>query len=148
MSGGSYEYVMGVLSDSSGNPRSGNSTSSNSGFNGIVYASGNNTEKTDGIAFPNSKYYDLYLQSQFNGSDSTNMKLCTLETCGGHALNETASWYNDYAFFVNPEYPWFVRGGSFDSDILAGAFSSHHYFGGDSNYGSWRSVLVAGNGAK
>ena len=78
MSGGSYEYVMGVLSDSSGNPRSGYSTSFNSGFNGTVYDSGNNTEKTDGIAFPNSKYYDLYLQSQFNGSYSTNMQLCTL----------------------------------------------------------------------
>ena len=147
MSGGSYEYVMGVLSDSSGNPRSGYSTSFNSGFNGTVYDSGNNTEKTDGIAFPNSKYYDLYLQSQFNGSYSTNMQLCTLETCGGHALSETASWYNDYADFVVPGYPWFLRGGIYNDGALAGVFGSNSDYGFAIDYSSWRSVLVVGDGA-
>ena len=147
MSGGANEYVMGVLSDSNGNPRSGYSTSSNSGFNGTVYDSGNNTEKTDGIAFPNRKYYDLYLQSQFNGSYSTNMQLCTLETCGGHALSETASWYNDYANFVDPEYPWFLRGGNYNNGANAGAFFSNYGHGHVLNTYSWRSVLVVGDGA-
>ena len=147
MSGGAYEYVMGVLSDSNGNPRSGYSSSWNSGFNGTVYDDGADNSYTSGIAFPNSKYYDLYLQSQFNGDYSTNLQLCTLETCGGHALNETVNWYSDFADFVDSEGPWFERGGNGGGDVSAGAFDVNDVVGNGGNNGSWRSVLVWGDGA-
>ena len=140
MSGGSYEYVMGVLADSSGKPRSGNSTDYNSGFNGTVYNEGADEAYTLGVAFPASKYYDLYMNSD-------PMTACNGGVCYGHALSETANWYNDYAYFVNSDFPWFMRGGRYGDGAVAGAF----YFGSDNGYAydrsSWRSVLVVGYGA-
>ena len=115
-----------------------------SGFNGAV-GSG---EVTSGIDFPPSKYYDLYFQSQFNGGIVSNMMLCTIETCGGHALKETAQWYNDVPNFVNQEQPWFVRGSGHLDGALAGAFSSYNGSGGAPYDNlSWRSVLIVGDGA-
>ena len=88
MSGGAIEYVMGNLG---------------------------NTISLSGIGtLPASKYYDLYSSSQFNESFITNMELCTIETCGGHALFEVADWYNDSQYFPSSSIPWFVRGGLYD----------------------------------
>ena len=135
MSGGATEYVMGVLSDIDGNPRA-----QFSGFNGVRY----NSTITDGILFPESKYYDLYLESQFSGNSETNITFCTLELCGGYALYETVNWYNDLVEFVNPQFPWFFRSGLSNHDVSVGVFYSG-YGGGNSAYGvSWRSVLVVG----
>ena len=116
MSGGAYEYVMGVSADSSGNPRSGYDSSINSGFTGMLR---DGTTYT-GITFPDSKYYNLYTGSSYTG----------------HALTETNGWYNDDAYFVDSNYPWFIRGGYFISNTSAGEF----YFNGsggnaNSNYG-------------
>ncbi len=117
MSGGAYEYVMGNY---------------------------NNTANTTYFpTLPSSKYYDVYLASQFTGSYSTNMTFCTLATCGGHALNETRAWYNDNANFVNSSYPWFVRGGYHSNSRSAGAFFSHYSYGDATSSHSWRGVLVA-----
>ena len=49
MNGGAAEYVMGVLLDSDGKPRSGYNISANSGYNGKLE---DGTEKTDGLALP------------------------------------------------------------------------------------------------
>ena len=116
MSGGSWEYVMGNFGN----------TSLHSGF----------------TIFPESKYYDLYLSSQFTGDFDTNFELCTLETCGGYALYETANWYGNYAYFVDFGYPWFFRGGYYSDGSRAGAFGADIYDGGSNNFISWRSVLV------
>ena len=140
MSGGAWEYTMGVLSDSNGNPRSGNSTSYNSGFNGIIYDSGNNTEKTDGILFPTEKYYDLY-------TTTDKLTACGGSICYGHALSETSSWYGDYAYFVSASDPWFLRSGAYFNGAGAGAFYSDYGYGDASIGDSWRSVLVVGDGA-
>ena len=102
MSGGAYEYVMGVLADPNGKPRSGYSSSENSGFTGML----NDGTTYTGIAFPDSKYYNLYTGSSYTG----------------HALTETAGWYSDDAYFVGTSYPWFVRGGSFNFSTRAGVF--------------------------
>ena len=140
MSGGAWEHTMGVLSDSNGNPRSGNSTSYNSGFNGIIYDNGNNTEKTDGISFPTAKYYDLY-------TTTDKLTACGGSICYGHALSETSSWYGDYAYFVSASSPWFKRGGLYVNGAYAGAFNSYDDDGRAKDYYSWRSVLVVGDGA-
>ena len=102
MSGGSEEYVMGVFADTNGKPRSGYSSSYNSSFTGML---DDGTTYT-GIAFPDSKYYNLYTGSSYTG----------------HALTETKNWYSDYADFVVSDSPWFRRGGYFNSSASAGVF--------------------------
>ena len=110
MSGGTLEYVMGVFADTNGKPRSGYDSSYNSGFTGML----NDGTKYTGIAFPDSKYYNLYTGLSYTG----------------HALTETKEWYGDNASFVNSSIPWFIRGGRYHNSTLAGVF----YF--YSNYGS------------
>ena len=111
MSGGTWEYVMGIFADTNGKPRSGYTIGSNSGFTGML---SDGTTYT-GIAFPDSKYYNLYTGSSYTG----------------HALTETNGWYNDYASFVDSSGPWFGRGGYCYSNTDAGEFSSS-----DIGYGS------------
>ena len=116
MSGGAWEYVMG-------------------NFNG--------TTNTYFSTLPASKYYDNYPSSTFTGDYSTNMTFCTLATCGGHALNETRAWYNDYAVFVQSGDQWFTRGGGCPNGQSAGVFRSSSGAGSSIATCSWRSVLVA-----
>ena len=137
MSGGVYEYVMGVLADDSGNPRSGYNSDYNSGFNGLL---SDGTSYTSGINFPVSKYYDLYEYTPIGN-------LCNGGNCYGHALLETNEWYNDYAYFVASDSPWFQRGGSSYSGAVAGVFHASNDNGSVFNNVSWRSVLVVGFGA-
>ena len=135
MVGGAVEHVMGVYSDSDGNPMAGIS-----GFNGL--RGDDTTMYLDGISFPHSKYYNLYLRSQFNAVYSElRLALCTVETCGGHALNETAGWYGDKAGFVYYEYMWLGRGGSYKDGSGAGVFYSGLY-GYSHVILSWRSVFI------
>jgi len=137
MSGGAWEYVMGVLADSNGNPRSGNDSSYNSGYNGLLY---DDTSYTSGISFPAAKYYDLY-------TGTGPLDSCNGGICYGHALSETANWYEDYAYFVFSDLPWFLRGGYYSNGANAGALYSSHNSADANIYYSWRSVLVVGYGA-
>ena len=117
MSGGAFEYVMGVLADLNGKPRSGDSSSQNSGFTGVL-----NDGRTTytGIAFPDSKYYNLYTGYY-----------------KGHALTETQRWYSDSAYFVGGGNPWFARGDYYRNNASAGAFCFWGYVGDShSNYSS------------
>ena len=102
MAGGAIEYVMGVLADPNGKPRSGYNSSYNSGFTGMLK---DGTTYT-GITFPDSKYYNLYTGSSYTG----------------HALTETKNWYSDDAIFVSASDPWFRRGGSSYVGTDAGVF--------------------------
>ena len=101
MSGGAYEYVMGNFANTIGN----------SGF----------------TTLPDSKYYDVYSSDVFTGTSTTNINFCTLATCGGHALNETAGWYSDSSRFVYSSSAWFRRGGYYN-----GSASGIFYFYYDS----------------
>ena len=120
MSGGAWEYVMGVLVDPNGKPRSGYKVGSNSGFTGML----NDGTTYTGIAFPDSKYYNLYTGSSYTG----------------HALTETAGWYSAYADFVKASYPWFMRGGYFNS-TYAGVFNFGYGDGDSRSSGSSRLVI-------
>ena len=126
MSGGAWEYVMGVFANSDGTLWSGKSTSYNSGFNGLLGTNG--TAKTDGIAFPESKYYEVYKAS--SGTIISALTACSGGYCYGRSLSETSSWYGDYAKFVSATYPWFFRGGSFNNVASAGVFSFSNADGG------------------
>ena len=123
MSGGEDEYVMGVLADTNGKPRSGYNSLWNSGFTGMLM---DGTTYT-GIAFPDSKYYNLY----------------TGTTYTGHALTETKNWYSDNASFVNTSGSWFLRGGSYSNSASAGVFLFVSDNG--SSIGNYSSRLVITN---
>ena len=122
MSGGTYEYVMGVSADSNGKPRSGYNSSSNSGFTGML---ADGTTYT-GIAFPDSKYYNLYTGSSYTG----------------HALTETNGWYNDNAYFVGSISPWFFRGGASGGNTAAGEFYFSIDYGYANGYNGLRLVIT------
>ena len=119
LSGGAYEYVMGMYQDSNGNIHTGNSALANSGFNGYL---NDGTEKTDGVDLPKSKYYNLYTTK-----NNTNI---------GDALYETSGWNTDYSNFVNSSPPFFGRGGSYNATSGAGVFSFNFDYGSSgSSYG-------------
>ena len=95
MSGGAYEYVMGVL----------NKTIGLSGFGSL----------------PDEKYYNNYTGSSYTG----------------HALDETAGWYSDNAYFPDMSASWFLRGGHYGNTTIAGVFYFHRSSCQlDSNYSS------------
>ena len=123
MSGSGIEYVMGVLADTNGKPRSGYDSSSNSGFTGIL----NNGTTYTGVSFPDSKYYNLYTGSSYTG----------------HALTETKNWYSDNANFVDSSHPWFLRGGYYSDSAYAGVFNFYYYSG--NSYSGVSSRLVISN---
>jgi len=140
MSGGVYEYTMGVFANASGNLWSGNSTNLHSGFNGLVGEDG--TEYNQGIPFPtDTKYYNKYQAS--DGTTISSNTACDGGICYGHALSETEKWYSNYAYFVSSAGPWLDRGGDLSDGVYAGAFS---FSGGSgfagSSFGFRSSVVV------
>ena len=138
MAGGASEYVMGVVQDNTNTstPMSGYSTSSNSGFTGKVYASGNYTSYT-GTAFPSSKYYDLYDFGTTNIDSSAYARRIL-----GDATSETRGWYSDNMYIAYAEHPWFDRGGSADDGAWEGVFYANMYVGSPHVFYSFRSVLT------
>ena len=125
MSGGAYEYVMGMYQDSDGNIHTGNSTSYNSGFNGYL---NDGTEKKDGENLPESKYYNLY-----TAKNNTNI---------GDALYETSGWNSDDDAFVGSDNPFFLRGGHYSNLSNAGVFIFLGHFGNGNNYYGFRVCLA------
>ena len=114
MSGGSSEYTMGNVVNSS---------------NQFYPLNANNWSTT---STPLAKYYDSYTGG--NNTSYTRGRLgdATVEMGPtGHYGN----WYSDYAYFPDSNYPWFERGSAFASGINAGAFS-FYYNNGDANGGS------------
>jgi hypothetical protein len=121
MSGGAWEYVMGLYQP---NPIP---------VTGISDASGYSSTTTDSqynLLTINSKYYDRYLTSS-----------ATTGSILGDATKETSGWYGDQAGFVDPTGPWIVRGGASYSGVSSGACSFRSYWGGAYSYVSFRVVL-------
>ena len=118
MSGGSWEYVMGNLVNSSGEMYS-----SSSGYG----------------TYPESKYYDKYSY----GEDITEYTRGKL----GDATKEMAptgtngNWYKDYAYFPYSSYSWFWRGGGYNYGSDAGLFGFSSDYGSSYSDVSSRSVL-------
>ena len=124
MSGGNWEYMMGVIQDSNGNPMSGRNNLYNSGFNGTYgYPTSDGqtaTSKTNGIAFPtDTRYYDLYVPNSSALNDDTWYKYTNSKL--GDAMKEVAIsktnsssgdrglWFSDYANFPTATNPWVSR---------------------------------------
>ena len=136
MSGGAREYVMGVFANSDGTLWSGNSTTYNSGFTGLL---GYNGVSYTGVDFPDSKYYDVYKAA--NGTSINALTACNGEICYGHGLSEVKKWYGDSDNFVLAYSPWFGRGGECSSGAGAGAFNFSNNGGNAASFYGFRSVL-------
>ena len=120
MSGGADEYTMAnIVSNDGTTMMSGYKTSSNSGYTGKVYDSGNYTSYT-GVAYPNNKYYDKY--SYGTSYELTRSKL-------GDGIKEVykglAGWYSDYSYLADSTYPWFLHSCGYSNGANAGAFYSN-----------------------
>ena len=124
MSGGAWEYVMGVQKDASGNVQVGSS--------GFSTAS-----------LPDSKYYDLYDYQAEDGVGYTRYHLgdATREVLKSQGAN---AWWSDYPNNIYGSYPWVARGGSYSYGSRAGVFYFARGAGWGNATGSFRSVLSAG----
>ena len=136
MSGGAFEYTMSnIISTSSSSMMSGNSSSDNSGYTGVVGSS-----SYTGVSYPSAKYIDKYSYGT-SGSERIRSKL-------GDGIKEVYNntiygWYDDYSAIANNTNPWFVRGGGYclENDC-AGIFNSDAYYGGAYKTISTRFVIV------
>jgi len=157
MSGGSWEYMMGVMADKNGNPVSGSSDIINSGFIGTLTNPSTGTNKSKiswtnadgGIPYPESKYYDLYAYSE-DTFDATRRILgdATGELGGFKALTSGSytrglnSWYQSDSFFITAQDPFFYRGYEAQFGTKAGIFQYTSATGTYFNGTSFRIVLA------
>ena len=127
MSGGAWEYVMGVQKDSSGNVQVGSS--------GFSTAS-----------LPDSKYYDLYDYQAEDGVGYTRYHLgdATREVLKNTSSQGQNAWWSDYSYNIYSSRPWVYRGGSYSYGSGAGVFVFGRYVGWGDAVISFRSVLSAG----
>ncbi len=126
MSGGAWEYVMGVQKDSSGNVQVGSSGFSTS-------------------SLPGSKYYDLYDYQAKDGVGYTRYHLgdATREVLKNTSSQGDNAWWSDYSYNIYSSDPWMDRGGDYSAGSLAGVFNFSCSWAGGSAYASFRSVLTA-----
>ena len=110
MSGGAYEYVMGYNTAAS-----------------IVGGSSGITSLYNDF-FVNDKmwgrYYDLYNSNTYTAYNNRILGDATGEMGSFNKIVEfyRNSWYDDYACFVYPNYPWFHRSGHYTNTSGAGVF--------------------------
>ena len=139
MSGGTHEFTMSNMVSPDGSiMMSGYSSSSHSGYSGIIYDEGNYTSYVGTYSYPEEKYYDKY---SFGSGyiDRTRSKL-------GDAIKETYQstygWYNDSSYLPRNMYPWSARGGHFDLDNASGVFYSSNASGGWGDAFSTRFIIA------
>ena len=147
MSGGAYEYVMGnMVSNDGSTMMSGQSTSFNSGYTGIIYdsSSGSYTSYTGTYSYPNAKYYDKY---SFGTSNIQRIRSKLGDSIKEVLNTSTRGWYTDSSSLAwsnlargNPS--WFTRGDRYGNGTSAGAFSSDSSIGEAMSNGSSRLVIT------
>ena len=124
MSGGAWEYVMGVQKDSSG----------------IQYGSSGLSVSN----MPDVKYYDLYdcqteketKYTMYHLGDATKEVIKSL-------TGESNSWYSGYTYIVISSSSWVVRGCNFSSTLSSSIFNFFTTPGSAWNDASFRSVITA-----
>ena len=127
LSGGAYEYVMGNMSSGSGSYTY-NAKSAGSNFS---------------YSASTAKYIDTYAYGTSNG-DQTAYNRARLGDATGEVVSSSyTAWNNDYAYFVDSSYPWFLRGGGYNSGSSAGVFRFHYDNGASILNDSARAALLA-----
>ena len=107
--------------------------------------------KSSGFASqPDSKYFNQYLASENNESETTERRDqgrgllgdATREIMKTYGA-DGGGWFGDYALFVSGPDPWFLRGGYAYSGANAGVFYFYRLAGGANTTYSFRVVLSA-----
>ena len=155
MSGGSWEYVMGVMVDEEGNPMSGRNSLYNSGFNGTFGCptcdsdSSGLTELTDGHDWPESQYYDTYAYATVDEQyqrrilgDATGEMGSFVNVTYLTQIRQIGKWHADLAHFVYSDISGFVRGTSYPHGLDAGVFAFANTYGHVNSWISFRLVLT------
>ena len=139
ISGGAYEVQMGSYTNITNDKYSGTCDYSNSGYNGKYgnpsqWGSCNSSllAKTDGINYPNAKYYKLYSTTSWQ----SNLNYL------GDALGETRGWYRDTVSYLNSLGIWFTRGGWYGGSMTSGAFNISTTSGGYDESYSFRTTVT------
>ena len=155
MSGGSWEYVMGIMLDKNGKPISGRNSLYHSGFNGTFGCptcdSDNSglTELTTGVNFPSdTRYYDTYAYAE---NDETYNRRILGDATGemgpfatvviNNKNRKIGSWYADEGWFIYHHQSWFVRGGNMFHGTKSGNFEFACSYGAGWSDGGFRIVL-------
>ncbi len=128
MSGGSWEYVMGIMFDS---------TNGNSLKNNVFY-------------FPKDKqYYDMYVYAMIEEGyrrrilgDATGEIGPFADQTYATLTRPSGSWYGEEAWFVSSNGIWFARGGLYASGTRAGVFAFSRDYGIAYGHISFRIVLT------
>ncbi len=152
MSGGAWDVVMGVMqySPDYAIPSSGRDASENSGFNGSYsFTAG---EKTDGLPFPEKKYYDLYdygtVNTQFRighiGDATIELgPFYQIQYLNSSTPIKTISgWNYDHALTVNAGGPYYFRGGDYAMGTASGIFAFDYIRGKPQENNSFRIILT------
>ena len=147
MSGGSWEYVMGVMLDSANTtPCSGRNATYNSGFNG-QYCNTNGS-LSDGVSdFPSdTRYYDTYAYATDDKHYNRRILGDATGEMGPFGTDDIgrflSSWYNDEAWFVESSASWFIRGARYVHGSGAGIFDYEAQSGSFNNLISFRIILT------
>ena len=156
MSGGNWEYVMGVITINN-KLVSGGHNRWNSGFNGIYGAPGNNDsdatqlEKTDGIDYPDSRYYNLYSYKYELKTDkwydyTIGLLGDATKEIANTKINSTIGnrglWFSDNAYFPSAVSPWIRRGGRYVDGSFSGIFQFTRGLGAENCNDAFRIVLA------
>ena len=147
MSGGAWEYVMGIMTDSNGKPLSGRNASNHSGFIG-GYGEGGSL--ASGYSWPEEKYYDKYAYgtsySEFTrghlGDATVEMGPFKSIIYANNQTRQISSWYADHAYFVYTATPWVERGGAYRHGSDTGVFGFDSNYGSVNAYNGFRVVLA------
>ena len=151
MSGGAWEYVMGVMLNSTNSvPCSGRDSGNHSGFNGPYCDIGQTESLKSGVSnIPtDTRYYDTYAYStddehyyrRILGDATGEMGPFTDRTYGS-PVRQVGSWHDDEAWFVWSWYPWFYRGARFDHGSNGGVLAFGNMYGSSLLGRSFRIVL-------
>ena len=136
MSGGSWEYVMGVIVDENGNPMSGRNSISNSGFNGTFGCptcdgdTSGLTELTNGYSWPDAKYYDTYAYAKVDEQYGRRILGDATGEMGPFSnatyltqIRKISSWNNNSALFIWNGYSLAIRSAASNCGSEAGTFA-------------------------
>ena len=136
MSGGAWEYAMGVMLDSD---------NMNARLLNSQFSSAN---------IPDRKYYDKYLYYDINASSGTGY-MSDAETLARYHLgegtreivtqiikNSNEGWYNDFGYVTDASNTWVSRGGRYTASTTAGTFTFVRFSGVQDYASSFRAVLT------
>ena len=145
MSGGTGEIMMSmILNSTNTTPVSGRNATYNSGFNGPFLEGG---ALTNGVNFPEKKYYDTYRYATAMTSYLHGILGDASRELGPFSRiqddRQISSWYQDEAWLVTNTRSWITRGNDYEHGTSAGIFAITAYINtSKSNRLGYRIILA------